>query len=297
VGSTSGKLAGSLVFLVALILLPCLCVASEKYKFVLKLGKGVPVCEAYLKRLNKSDFESPPYCDRPENTDVPGFAELNRVFLNADEILKLDRQAYGFLMNRDVHYWEKSLAERKRLGLSITTDAQLRSEIVLQLRSSAEVQRHFRFEPPVDVDNDGVRDLLVVWRETGYVCGEPFGNFTRPVRGATHVLVLDKEGNVDPARTQEIFGHPEGGYIVQIKDRTGGAVTTETKRFRPVGPTLGVIVFRDKTYFDTFYDEWGDLKNQRKDDPQIYNTLALLKHERGKTEAICELLWREPKER
>jgi len=41
---------------------------------------------------------------------------------------------------------------------------------------------------------------------------------------------------------------------------------------------------------------WGDLENQRKNDPQIHNTLALLKRERGKTEAICEFLWKEPKE-
>jgi hypothetical protein len=140
--------------------------AGGHYDFALTKGAGVPVCEAYLKRLNGSDFDGPPYCDRPENTDVPGFVELNRVFLNADEILKLDRQAYGFLMNSDVNYWEKSLAERKRLGLPITTDAQLRSGIQLQLRGSEQVQRHFRFEPPVDIDNDGVRDPLVVWRET-----------------------------------------------------------------------------------------------------------------------------------
>lgn len=54
------------------------------HKFILTKGKGVEVCETYVKRLNKTWFEKLPFCDRPENTDVPGFEKLNRVALTPE---------------------------------------------------------------------------------------------------------------------------------------------------------------------------------------------------------------------
>jgi hypothetical protein len=102
-------------------------------------------------------------------------------------------------------------------------------------------------------------------------------------------LVLDGPGNVDPGRTREIFGHPAGGYVVQLKNPVTKTVTT--KRFRPVGLHVGLFRFESKIYFDTFYDEWGDLKNERRKDPHIANTLAVLKHENKNTDLICEVLW------
>jgi hypothetical protein len=268
--------------------------SENRPAFALKEGEGVTVCEAYLRRLNRSQFSAPPYCDRPENTDVRNFTRLNRVLLNTDEILKLDRQIFGFLMHNDVAYWEKYAAERRRLGLAVTSDAQLRREIELQVKQNREVQRHFRFDPPVDADNDGKPDSVVIWRDTGFVCGEVYrGN--SPARSSTYALVLDSNGNVDASRTQKIFGHPSGGYVVSYKDREGNAITRETDRFRPIGTSIGVVVYASKTYFDTFYSVWGDIKNERRTDPEITNTLALLKHEDGKTAAVCEFVWKEAK--
>jgi len=268
---------------------------ANRPAFALKKGEGVAVCEAYLRRLNRSEFSAPPYCDRPENTDVRDFTRLNRVLLSMDETLKLDRQVFGFLMRKDVAYWEKYAAERVRLGLTVTSDAQLRREIELQAKQNREVQRHFRFDPPVDADNDGKPDSVVIWRDTGVACGELYrGN--SPARSPTYALVLDSNGNVDASRTQKIFGHPSSGYVVSYKDREGNVITRENDRFRPIGTSIGVMVYDGKTYLDTFYDTWGDIKNERRTDPQISNTLALLKHEDGKTAVVCEFLWKEAKE-
>jgi hypothetical protein len=262
--------------------------------FVLKKGRDADVCKAYLKRLNSTDFSVPPYCGRPENTKVPGFAELNRVYLGTDEVFKLDRQVYGLLQHKDVAWWEKYRAERARLGLSVPSDERLRNGIELQAKTNGELQKPFRFQPPLDIDNDGAPDSLVMWPDNGDVCGETYrGN--SPARSSTYAIILDSNGNVDASRTQNIFGHPAGGYVVSYKDRAGNEITSESKRFRPVGNFLGVVTYAGKTYFDTFYDSWGDIKNKRKTDPQIANRLALLKHEGGKTELSCEFLWKEPK--
>lgn len=59
--------------------------APRRYHFDLTKGKGKPVCEAYLQRLNQTEFFSPPYCGRPESTLVPGFALLHRRLLSIAE--------------------------------------------------------------------------------------------------------------------------------------------------------------------------------------------------------------------
>ncbi len=60
---------------------------GQTYHFTLIQGKGSAVCEAYLKRLNTADYSTtPPYCNIPEETQVPGFTPLHRVQLTAEEI-------------------------------------------------------------------------------------------------------------------------------------------------------------------------------------------------------------------
>ena len=55
-------------------------------------GKGIPVCEAYLQRLNQTVFHWAPYCGRPENDQIPGFERLKRVRLTPEEGLALSPQ-------------------------------------------------------------------------------------------------------------------------------------------------------------------------------------------------------------
>jgi hypothetical protein len=51
----------------------------RRYPFKLTKGRGIPVCEAYLQRLNSTLYSTPPFCGRPENNSVPGFEALTRV--------------------------------------------------------------------------------------------------------------------------------------------------------------------------------------------------------------------------
>ena len=66
-------------------------VYGEKWQIRVALvkGKGVPVCEAYLQRLNQSWFYEPPYCGRPENDQIPGFGRLHTTALSPTEVNKL----------------------------------------------------------------------------------------------------------------------------------------------------------------------------------------------------------------
>jgi len=60
---------------------------NQRYHFQLTKGAGTPVCDAYLERLNTTEYKKPPYCDRPESNAVKGFTKLNRVRLSPKEAL------------------------------------------------------------------------------------------------------------------------------------------------------------------------------------------------------------------
>ena len=78
------------------------------YTFDLTKGNGIPVCEAYLQRLNNTDFQNMPYCGRPEDDSVPGFTRLNRVPLYAERIYRLLPKILGFQSSQNQGYWKNS---------------------------------------------------------------------------------------------------------------------------------------------------------------------------------------------
>ena len=171
--------------------------SGARYHFTLKKGGERLVCKAYQKRLNSSQFIYPPYCDRPEGGGAYGFKKLNRVFLGNAEVRRLSRQVSGFLQQKDIHMWEKIEAERRRLGVWRGHEQGLGEESERDIQALAPIQRPFRFDPPVDVDNDGVPDEVVMWREMGYVCGTQYSHERTASRAATFAVILNKKGNID----------------------------------------------------------------------------------------------------
>ena len=65
-----------------------LMVYGKESVFKLTRGNTVPVCEAYLQRLNQTQFKYPANCGRPEDDQVPGFQRLTRVLLSQTEVEK-----------------------------------------------------------------------------------------------------------------------------------------------------------------------------------------------------------------
>ncbi len=67
-------------------------------------------------------------------------------------------------------------------------------------------------------------------------------------------------------------------------------------RFRPIGDSMGIFRFKGATYFDTFFDGWGDFEGKRRKDPNIWRTLGVFRREKGRTKQVCECLWEIPYE-
>ncbi len=240
--------------------------------FVLTKGHGVPVCDAYLKRLNAASYEEQPYCDRPEKTDVKGFEELNRIPLKQDEAFALGNRIYNFTHegNQDTYPNQRSFIDRQiiqnELGHSIRT---------------------WRYEPPIDIDNDGAPETVLVWHGYGassglYRCGSV--KEKEPRRQSQIAYVLESDGmRINEKRTRELFGHPSGGYRVSAKE--------QLKAFRPIGRTIGIFKYRRLYYFDTFFDSSGDFDNRRQKDPGIGDTLGVFLNKGGATKQMCEYRW------
>ena len=139
-----------------------------------------------------------------------------------------------------------------------------------------------------DFDNDGKPDNLLLWKR--YRCGSYEGGDPFPRHGQTIVLVLTPDSMaVDEANTKRLVGHPIGGF--PTSDKKGFY-----KGFRPVGTSMGIFRYKGTTYFDTFFDSWGDFSGKRRKSPDISRTLGVFKREGQKTKQVCEYLWKIPYE-
>jgi hypothetical protein len=265
------------------------------YRFDLVQGQGVAVCEAYLARLNMTDYQDPPYCDRLENDVIPGFTRRHRVPLPAEAVQVLLPRVRGFTDDKNQDLYDIENARRQRDGLPLS---QPLSDVKTYLGRDIKV---WRYDPPVDIDNDGMPDNVVVWHGFGASsgtgrCGQesPYDKGRQVTLRQTQIAYVLTANNdrIDVFQTMTIFGHPSGGY--RIPDKTGRG--TFSSKFRPVGRSIGIFQYQDRYYFDTFFDSWGDFQNRRGKSADIPNTLAVFLRHAGKTQQVCEYLMTENSE-
>lgn len=119
-------------------------------KMKLVRGLGVPVCEAYLQRLNQTMFHQPPYCGRPENDQVPGFSRLQREWLVGEQTLSL----YGYV-NALRAYGE------------INTPIKMNKVEIASASEGGDGYKApfyaWRYEPKLDIENNNLPDNVIVW--------------------------------------------------------------------------------------------------------------------------------------
>lgn len=233
----------STVFVLGLSAMPLARVAPASaqprpaYRFDLVQGQGVAVCEAYLARLNMTDYQDPPYCDRLEHDVIPGFVHLHRVPLSAEAVQELLPRVKGFTDHKNQDWQDLENARRQRGGLPFS---QPLSDVKNYLGRDIKV---WRYDPPVDIDNDGVLDNVIVWHGFGASghtgrCGQesPYDKGRQVTLRQTQIAYVLTPNNdrIDVFQTMTIFGHPSGGY--RIPDQSGRE--TVTSDFRPVGPSI-----------------------------------------------------------
>jgi hypothetical protein len=261
--------------------------------FELTRGKNVPACQAYLQRLKQTQFSQPAYCGRPEDDRVPGFQRLQRVMLSATEVERRGSLVETIAYPLNIDRWPYYEQMNANGGVFPGTPRSFQATVLPGKHYSS-----WRYTPEVDIDNDGTPDDILIWNidELDHPdCGGYRGPPPGPVRADQWAFILTKDGRtIDQARTIEIFGHPDGGYLLPTGPIPGShGPITFLKSLRLMGNSYGVFRYRNLYYFETFYDhefpsELGDFRDQRKGSRVLQDTLAVFLRRDHKTLPVCE---------
>lgn len=257
---------------------------SSYQRFRLLRGADKEVCTAHLALLRATYFQLPPYCGRSEPEGAPGFEPLTLVRLD-DESTMWANQTLGTL-----------LSERPDL-LRVPAEPSPESrEYAEEVRRLPLAISPSTFDPPIDIDNDGILDRIAYWPDYNYKdCGRESGINKNGafLRGTRHALALDAQGRIDVMRTRALFGHPFP-YVIEQRDKnTGKSTSVALSLYRPLAHMMTFTKYRGTFYFSGMTDAygWGDFENKRKSDPTLADTLAVYEHRNGKTTLQCEIRW------
>lgn len=264
---------------------------SVHYRFALTKGRHVPVCEAYLQRLNQTEFFRPPYCGRPESSVVPGFAVLRRQYLTSAEILRLAPRVNNFM--------DGIPQDRSDLGVAMGPNGVVRDANGQPIKvpgwrlkdiTDAMDLQVWRYISRVDIDNDGTRDNLILWHGFGAsnwdgVCGATYANNPEGQYVEQRALVLTPDGRrIDETETKAVFGLPNGGYLGVINGKPA-----YERGFAPIGYSIGIFQYKSAYYFDAFFNpDFGDFYGHRRHEDALRYVLGVFERKARRTRQICE---------
>jgi len=238
-------------------------------------GRGVPVCEAYLQRLNQTLFYEPPFCGIPDNDQIPGFVRLHAKPLTAAELNRLAVAIVNIQGHPPSNFVQKADALALAAGATATNKVYLDTRgIVPAVPKSANIAV-LRYDPQVDVDNDGVPDNVVMFSGfTWQKCGLPTPNFPDGASEVPEPLVLAADNTgLDVARTKALFGAP---WLAEgINMGNAGRIPG----YFPIGYSITLFKYRDTYYFDAFMGEVGNSTDSR--------SLQVFRRTKERLEQIC----------
>jgi hypothetical protein len=238
----------------------------KHYHFRLTQGPHVPVCEAYLQRLNQTLFHRQPYCGRPETDLVPGFEVLHRKRLSREEFAALDRDVSTLIYGQPLgSNWKPSYP-------------------------ASYAPSAWRYDPPVDIDNDGTADNVIIWSvdDVKYpLCGTPSGPNMINEHGAQRALVSRPDGqSVDVGKTNELFGLAGLSKADAAHIRNFNVAMS----YQPIGIETGVFRFRNTTYYDTFIHTRPGVESakQRRAGVRVGDEVGVFLRRDDVTRQVCE---------
>lgn len=270
---------------------------AKQSTVVIERGANLPVCSAYVSQLERMATRNELNCGREEPQDSQRFTRQSRIQLSTAELYEISEQLFGFAEHSDSHYYDK-WRENQLAYCQDSANRQM-CDLFLKERRTTEsaggkwgepVNRNYlrgsrawRYESGVDIDNDGVRDAVLLWRR------EPCGAVNYKgviVSSPTYAFVMDPAYRaVDEVKTRRVFGHPVSTWPTGIV----------SEKFRFVGDQFGLFVFDGRAYFDTFLTSLSDFENRRSGDELLSSRLGVFLHMSGATQQVCEILWKRPK--
>jgi hypothetical protein len=224
--------------------------ATLPFGFVVQKGREQPLCVAYAENLNRVDWRNEPFCGRPIASSSKDFARFKTESLSAVEREKLEPQVIGLMEYGDAGvYFSKHSAKLRGLQRDARRHAQQDAEAMKSgALSQLPAPTAYRYEPAVDIDNDGVADDVTFWRETGYQCGDYFPvDSPVPTRAPLDAFVLGTDGSIDVRRSRAWF-YPTAPLLPDVLAKEGGPVAAFG--WRSSSRSIGILNFRGRTYID-----------------------------------------------
>ncbi|MGZ3814787.1 MAG: hypothetical protein ACXVA0_23845 [Mucilaginibacter sp.] len=235
--------------------------ALPKPIFKLTQGQGTEVCDAYLQRLNATEFlDNDPTKGRVTEPLLKGFADLKPVPLTAEEIQRLYYKIQSFEQYQDQDLLEKYNALHKDEAV-IKLQAQRLPEEIRRTMDENQKMPFVRYQVTLDLDNDGFPSNTVIKNNKG-------------------VYIVDHQlQQIDEARMKAIFADRE------ILD------WPTVVQFPPLASSISVFSYNDKYYFDGLLDVILSTRFP----PRVYRyvpvMIGVFIHEQYQTHQVCEYQW------
>lgn len=137
----------------------------------------------------------------------------------------------------------------------------------------------WRFDPPIDIDNDGTPDNVILWRgkipPVWEQCGQS-ESYGLNMEGPTVLFVTANDSGIDSGKTAQTFQD-----LVSMQ-------------YAPLRHSIGVFRYREQYYFDAFINKkvsvTGNLSTPTKDLQYLH--VFHLKGE--KVEQVCQFVNKDP---
>jgi hypothetical protein len=242
--------------------------ANPKPIFKLIKGQGVEVCEAYLKRLNITEYlDNNPAKGRITEPLLEGFTDLKPVPLTAEEIQRIYFKTISFarFRNQDImeEAMEKSMKIYKNTKFGDIDIKDNTLEIINKNIIANQNTPFVRYQVPLDLDNDGIANDTVIKNNQG-------------------VYIVDKAiRRINEKRMYQIFANQE---------------LIDWVSFVPF-PTLAfpitVFSYKNRYYFDGNFNKLS-VRNRPfvylgySDEPYL---VGVFEHQNKETRRICEYEW------
>lgn len=230
--------------------------------FKITQGQGTEVCDAYLQRLNATEFlDNDPTKGRVTEPLLKGFADLKPVPLTAEEIQRLFYKIRSFEQYQDQDLLEKYNALHKD-DAAVKQQAQQLPEEIKRTMDKNQKTPFVRYQAALDMDNDGIPSNTVI------------------IKNNNGVYIVDPQlQRLDEDRMKAIFADRE---ILDWPTIT---------QFPPLAYPLHVFSYNGKTYFDGFLNLLLIYKSDTIINPFVPKLLGVFIHEQYQTHKVCEYQW------
>ncbi|MFI3216261.1 MAG: hypothetical protein QX192_05625 [Methylococcales bacterium] len=249
--------------------------APPKPIFKLIQGQGTEVCEAYLQRLNATEFlDNNPVKGRETEPVLKGFIDLKPVPLTAEEIQRIYYKTLSFERYQDQDLaekfskkWDEAWGQQSRLfgrGLEIAgfppnTMEAINKNIIVNQKTP-----FVHYQVQLDMDNDGIAGDVIIKNNRGvYIVDYPLQH-------------------IDEERMKRILADQE-------------ALEWPTMyQFPSLAFPITVFGYHTKYYFDGFFN---NLEFRQGSSVNIAHyrhaphLLGVFIHEQQQTRRICEYEW------